>query len=80
MADSKRPMSEEESLKRSHSKFSNFKLTLICLLCALSVTLLAASLATIGSGLLLPKILVPAIIVSGLLTLLSLFLIARFKR
>ena len=45
-------MSEEESLRRSHSGFSNFKLTLVCLLCALSVSVFVAALATVETNLL----------------------------
>lgn len=75
-----RQMSEAESLKRSHSKFSNFKLTLVCLLCAISVSLLVASVATIGTDIVSGTVVTVAIIVSGLLTLASLFLISRFKR
>ena len=73
-------MSEEESLKRSHSKFSNFKLTLVCLLCALSSVVLVASLATIGTDIIGKTILTAVIIASAALTLSSLLLISAFKR
>ncbi len=81
MADYKNnKMSEEESLKRSHSKFSNFKLTLICMLCALSVTVFAAALASIGTGILEAWIIIAAAAAGGLLTVLSLVLINKFRR
>ena len=73
-------MSEEESLRRSHSKFSNFKLTLVCLLCALAVTVFAASLATFGTELLPVSVLTVICCISGVVTLGSLGLIARFRR
>ena len=76
----RKPISEEESLRRSHSVFSNSKLTLVCLLCALAVTLLVAALATIGTDILAPGIVAGGIVAGGLLTALSLFLLSRFRR
>lgn len=73
-------MSEAQSLKRSHSKWSNFKLTLVCLLLALSVSVLVASAATIGTEVLPDAVATVAAIASGVLTVLSLFLISSFKR
>lgn len=73
-------MSEEESLKRSHSKFSNFKLTLVCLLCAFSVSLFMAALGTLGTTVFSSAVTVIGLVVGGVLTALSLLLISRFKR
>ena len=76
----RKPMSEEESLRRSHSKLSNFRLTLICLLCALALCVLVAALATIGTELLPPGVVAAAIVVAGLLTAFSLWRLSRFHR
>lgn len=73
-------LSEEESLRRSHSGVSNFKLTLVCLLCAFGVTGFVASLATVGTDLIGGGILIAMLIVTGALAALSLWLISRFKR
>ena len=75
-----KPMSEEESLRRSHSGFSNFKLTLVCLLCAIALPVFVASLGTVGTGLIPTPAAVIAAVVSGAAAALSLFLISRFKR
>ncbi|MBQ0009598.1 MAG: hypothetical protein KBS76_00650 [Ruminococcus sp.] len=72
--------SEEESLRRSHSGVSNFKLTLVCLLCAFSVTGFVAALATVGTGLISGGLLTVFLIGTGVLAALSLWLISRFKR
>lgn len=73
-------MSEEESLRRSHSGVSNFKLTLVCLLCALGLPLFVASVATIGTGVLPDTVAIAGAVAGGVLSALSLLLIARFKR
>lgn len=73
-------MSEEESLRRSHSGASNFRLTLICLLFALSLTVLVASVATLGTTVLAEEIVAWALAASGVMTVVSLFLIACFRR
>lgn len=72
--------SEEESLRRSHSGVSNFKLTLVCLLCALGVTGFVAALATVGTDLIDGGLLTVLLIATGVLSVLSLWLISRFKR
>ena len=75
----KRPIqNDQESLKRSHSASSNFKLTLLCLLS--SVALMAL---VVGLGLIEYKTLefaLPFIIAGGGVFLLSLFLFSAFKR
>jgi len=67
------------SLEKSHSKSSNFKLTMICFCLTLSI-----SAVWVGLSLLLninEKVL-PIILLSvgGVFTLLSMFLIGRFTR
>ena len=76
----RRPMSEEESLKRSHSPLSNAKLTLVCLVYALVLTGFFASLASLGTGILPEYIL--WVILSGCaaLTALCLWGLSRFRR
>lgn len=72
--------SEEESLARSHSKSSNFKLTLVCLLFALSIALLAASVGVLAAEMIGTAIATVAVCVFGGLTVLSVFLLTCFKR
>lgn len=76
----KKQMSEAESLKRSHSGVSNFKLTLVCLLLAISFPVFLAALGTLGTDVLPGAVTVLAMIASGALTALSLVLISIFKR
>jgi len=69
---------EKTSLEKSHSIFSNFKLTLMCLLATISlnglvITLALASSLEKGVSLLL-------FIAFGSLTVLSLLLFSIFKR
>lgn len=71
-------MSEEESLKRSHSKSSNFKLTLLSLLAALALTGFVAFAASIT--LTQSPLIYVGMAVSGVVFGLSLLLFSRFKR
>lgn len=73
-------MNENESLKKSHSKSSNAKLTLLCF-----ITILAFSILWIGIALLLKEdiptaISLPITIGSGLVTILGLICFSKFKR
>ena len=67
------------SLEKSHSKASNAKLTFICFIAALAVSMLWVGIALFGSeayrifGIILAS-------VGAVLTLLSLFLISKFTR
>ncbi|MCR5705493.1 MAG: hypothetical protein K6G48_01635 [Acholeplasmatales bacterium] len=65
------------ALERSHSKSSNFKLTLICFFLSLAVVVLWVGIGLITkekeAGLTLTA-------VGGVFTLLNLFLVARFTR
>ncbi len=65
------------ALERSHSKSSNFKLTLICFFLSLAVVILWVGVALINTektaGLTLA-------VAGGVLTLFNLFLVARFTR
>lgn len=79
MAEMKK-MSEEESLRRSHSKTSNAKLTLICLLFALAIPVAVASAATIGTGILPDSVALIGLIAGAAVGVLSFLLISRFKR
>ena len=72
-------MNENESLKKSHSKFSNFKLTLLCLLSALFFGLFFIALALYFSYFRNWTTLA-AVIVSALLSLLSAILFLHFER
>lgn len=64
-------------LEKSHSKASNFKLTLICALLAISVSLIWVGLFLIE----MEKALgISIAAVSGVLSILSFFLIGRFTR
>ena len=68
---------KKTDIEKSHSKLSNFNLTLIALLCAISLSLIVVSLSYFGSNL---QEGLPIIIGSGVLLLLSLVLLSRFKR
>lgn len=73
-------MDENESLKKSHSKSSNAKLTLLCF-----ITILAFSILWVGIALLLTEkcpftLSLVITIVSGVVTLLGLIGFSRFKR
>lgn len=72
-------MNETDSLKKSHSKFSNFKLTLLCLLSALFFGLFFVALALYLS---VSKswITFADTILFALLSLLNTFLFLLFKR
>ena len=76
----RKPMSEEESLKRSHSPLSNAKLTLVCLAYALVLTGFFASLASLGTGLLPDGILWAVLAGCAVLTALCLWGLSRFRR
>lgn len=73
-------MSEEESLKRSHSPLSNAKLTLVCLAYTLVLNGFFASLAAVGTGWIKTVILWPVLIGCALLTALCLWGLSRFRR
>jgi len=64
-------------LEKSHSKASNFKLTLICALLAISVSLIWVGLILIEKEKALG---ISIAAVSGVLSILSFFLIGRFTR
>lgn len=67
------------SLEKSHSKASNFKLTLICFLAALCVSIMWVGLALIGFE--AYKVLGIILAICGAVaTVLNLFLIGRFTR
>ncbi|MBQ4357356.1 MAG: hypothetical protein II788_05130 [Acholeplasmatales bacterium] len=72
-------MADKTSLEKSHSKASNAKLTFICFIAALAVSMLWVGIALFGSeayrifGIILAS-------VGAVLTLLSLFLISKFTR
>ena len=72
-------MKEKTSLERSHSKVSNFKLTLICFFAALAVSILWVGLAVIGYE---PYRIYGIIGASAglLLSLFFIFLISKFTR
>ena len=65
------------SLEKSHSKSSNFKLTMICLLASLGVASLFVGLGFLKQYQTLAIILLAA---GGVLTLLGLLLINKFTR
>ena len=71
-------MKEKTSLEKSHSVFSNFKLTLLCLLAAVAVGALFAGLGLVR---VLPAP-VGVLLLSGggVLTLLCFALLQRFRR
>ncbi len=64
-------------LEKSHSKASNFKLTLICALLAISVSLIWVGLILIEKEKALG---ISIAAVSGVLSILSFLLIGRFTR
>lgn len=72
-------MEKKTSLEKSHSKASNAKLTFICFIAALAVSMLWVGIALFGSeayrifGIILAS-------VGAVLILLSLFLISKFTR
>lgn len=72
-------MKEKTSLEKSHSKSSNFKLTFICFLAALSVSLLWVGVSLIFKdnfktfGIILT-------IASGVFTLFTIVLLNKFSR
>ena len=72
-------MAEKTSLEKSHSKVSNAKLTLICFIAALAVSILWVGIALIG----FEKYKIFGIILAAagaLTTLFSIFLIGKFTR
>ena len=72
-------MNEKESLERSHSKASNFKLTLVCLIALLSFAMLFISLAlylAFDKGM----VYLVMTIISAVLTVLSFISFYLFKR
>lgn len=71
-------MTENESLKKSHSKLSNFKLTLLCLFAAIVFSALFIFL--ILFFLYKSNLYLILSIVTGALTLLSFLLFSFFKR
>ncbi len=71
---------DSESLKKSHSKSSNAKLTLLCFLTILAFSILWVSIALIGSNFLSQSFSIVLCAVSGILTLLGLIGFNLFKR
>lgn len=72
-------MAEKTSLEKSHSKASNAKLTLICFLAALAVSVLWVGIAFIGSqGLKTLGIIMAA--AGAVVTVLCILLIGKFSR
>ncbi|MBP5342729.1 hypothetical protein J6Y73_02245 [bacterium] len=70
---------EQDSLKRSHSASSNFKLTLLCLLASIALMVLVVGLALLENAT-YGNFALPFIIGGGAVFLLSLFLFSAFKR
>ena len=68
---------DKDSLKRSHSKLSNGKLTLLCLFTVLSFSVLWVGLAMLPDYQILGLIIT---IISGVLLVLGLFGFNSFKR
>ena len=72
-------MAEKTSLEKSHSKMSNFKLTLICFFAALAVSVLWVGLGLLGMeayrvfGIILAA-------TGGVLSIFFIFLIGKFTR
>ncbi len=71
---------DSESLKRSHSKSSNAKLTLLCFVTILVFSVLWVSIALIGSDFLPQAFSIVLCAVSSVLTLLGLIGFNLFKR
>jgi uncharacterized membrane protein YccC len=71
---------ESESLKRSHSKSSNAKLTLLCFFTILAFTILWGGLAMIGIEKIPTVVSVIVTACGGVLTLLGLIGFNAFKR
>lgn len=67
-----------ESLKKSHSKWSNFKLTIIMLLCSLLFSGLFIILAL--KEVLNNNIFIVLLVADAILLILTTFLINKFKR
>ena len=67
----------KSSLEKSHSKASNFKLTMICLLAAISFNAIFAGLALININKIIGIIVA---IFGGVLSIFSYLLISRFTR
>lgn len=65
------------SLQKSHSKSSNFKLTLLCIVAIISITLFWIFLSLIASG---ETIMIVLTTCFGILSLLCLVLFNAFKR
>ena len=72
-------MAEKTSLEKSHSKVSNFKLTMICFFAALAVSAFWVGLGLLGNDAL--RIFGIILSASGLvLTILFLMIIGKFTR
>ncbi|MCR5741549.1 MAG: hypothetical protein K6G38_03725 [Gammaproteobacteria bacterium] len=69
---------EKTSLEKSHSKVSNFKLTLVAFLCAVGVAALWVGLALIKSDIL--YISIPLLAGGIILSIFSFMLVAKFTR
>lgn len=70
-------MAGKTSLERSHSKSSNFKLTLICFFLSLAVIVLWIGIALIKSYKPMGSILIA---VGAVFTLINLFFVSKFTR
>ena len=71
---------DQDSLKKSHSKFSNFKLTLLCLITIISFSAFWIGLALIGFNDINNIFSTSLAIGGGVLTLLGLIGFRAFKR
>ncbi|MBP5357413.1 MAG: hypothetical protein J6Y68_04635 [Clostridia bacterium] len=72
------PRNEQDSLKKSHSKLSNAKLSLLCLLASVMLAVLVIGLGLLVKGFeVFPLIMV---IVGGVMTVGCIFLFFSFKR
>ena len=68
------------SLKKSHSVYSNFKLTLLCIITTITVTLLWVLIGIIASNILTGSYLYSILGIISACVLVELVLFSRFKR
>lgn len=68
------------SLKKSHSVYSNFKLTLLCIITTITVTLLWVLIGIIASNILTGSYLYIILEIISACVLVELVLFSRFKR
>ena len=68
------------SLKKSHSVYSNFKLTLLCIITTITVSLLLVLIGIIASNILTGSYLYIILGIISACVLVELVLFSRFKR